>query len=419
MPAKNSIIGTIVWAVLSLPLIGGNLSAQKLVELPLPTGPLGVGRTTFDWVDPSRTEVMTDRKDDNRELVVYLFYPIDTRVGTTPAEYFPHQKEIEVFEEQFGKDFFKTSYGRSYTAITNMRTHTFENTKIAAGSHYPVLIFSHGGGIPVLFYTALIEDLVSHGYIVAAVEHSYDGATVVRPGGHIITQSGWDQDPQRTEAEKTDFHMSRYEAGAADNSFVLDQLIKLNRGSLPNASKSFKGKLDTRRVGALGHSLGGMISIMSCRHDKRFGVCLNLDGGLDEGQTYGSPVQQVAAMYGGGKILQRPGETAGSFEKRKASNNKYWERLRAPYAGTTDSSFLILLDSPGFSHFSYFDLPTAQSETGPWAATTEDFIRNKTLIRVCTLWAFDRGGRAKDRRSFKDLAKQYPEVSIEPMKVRE
>ena len=143
-----------------------------------------------------------------------------------------------------------------------------------------MLIFSHGGGIPVLYYTAIIENLVSHGYVVAAVEHAFDGATVVFPDGHIISQTGWDQDSKRTKEERAGFHSARHRVGSLDNRFVLDQLEQINSSGLPGVPASFKGRLDTNRVGALGHSLGGKISVVSGHDDKRFRICLNLDGGL-------------------------------------------------------------------------------------------------------------------------------------------
>jgi predicted dienelactone hydrolase len=231
---------------------------QQVSELPTPTGSFGIGRTAFRWVDKSRPEVMPDKKSDYRELLVYLFYPTESKASGKLATYFPHLKETEAFEEQFGKDFFKNNYGKSYPFLAGLRIHTVENAKIAKG-RFPLLIFSHGGGIPVLFYTAIIEELVSHGYIVAAVEHSYDGATVVFPDGHIITQTGWDQDSQRSEKDKATFHMSRYRTGAEDDSFILDQLEELNSGNLSDAAKQFRGEFDTEKIGALGHSLGGMI----------------------------------------------------------------------------------------------------------------------------------------------------------------
>jgi hypothetical protein len=388
------------------------VSGQQVSELPVPTGSFGIGRTAFQWVDRSRPEVMPDKKSDYRELLVYLFYPTDPKAKGEAAVYFPHLKETEAFEERYGKDSFKNGYGRSYYLLGNLRTHTIENAKIAKG-RFPLLIFSHGGGMPVLYYTAIIEELVSHGYVVAAVEHSGDGATVVLPDGRIIAQAGWDEIGQRPKKEKTAFHMSRYKAGAEDDSFILDQLEKLDQGSLPEASKQFKGRFDTGNAGALGHSFGGMLSIFACARDKRFKFCLNLDGGLDEGESYGSPTQPIAAMYGGGVPTRRPGESDEAFAKRKESNKIFQNGVKAPYAGVRKRSYVMFVGTQGFTHFSYFDFPVSQSESGPWSATVEQFSLNKQIIRAFTLAAFDRVLKPKKDDSFDGLLKTYPAVSID------
>lgn len=386
-------------------------------ELPRPTGAFGIGRTVFDWTDKSRQEIATSETGDFRELLVYLFYPAEKNSRGQMAVYFPHLKEVEAFEERFGKDFFRQEYGESYRLLSDTRTHTIENAKLSVKDRrYPVVIFSHGGGVPVLFYTAIIEDLVSHGYVVAAVEHSYDGDTVVFPDGRIITRSGWEVDVEGAPQERAAFHSSRIKVGAEDDSFVLSQLERLDKGALPNATKRFKGRFDMTRTGALGHSLGGKIAITACQQDKRFKFCLNLDGGLDAGQSYGPMTQPVVGMYGYRKSVQKPGEAEADFLKRRTSMEKYIGNLKAQYAGAPPSGRLVLIDSPGFSHFSYYDLPTAQTEVAPWRATPEQWLRNKQIIRAFTLAAFDGQLRSRRAEPLNSLpARQYSEVRLDTL----
>jgi dienelactone hydrolase len=393
---------------------------QSKAELPSPTGTFGIGRTVFHWTDNSRQEIATSEVRDHRELLVYLFYPVDKNARGQQAIYFPHLKEIEAFEERFGKDSFRQGYGESYPSLSNIRTHTLGNAQISAKNRrYPIVVFSHGGGVPVLFYTAIIEDLVSHGYAVAAIEHSYDGATTVFPDGHIITQSGWDKDAERTPEERRAFHTLRIKVGAEDDSFVLSQLEKLNKGMLTNASKQFRGRFDMTRVGATGHSLGGKIAITACQQDKRLKFCLNLDGGLDAGATYDTVTQPVVGMYGYRKMVQKPNEAEADFLKRKASMEKNIDNLKAQYAGVPSASRLVLIDAPGFSHFSYYDFPTAQTELAPWHATPEQWSRNKQIILAFTVAAFDAQLRSRQHRE--SLASlpltQYPEVRLDTLGV--
>ena len=395
----------------------GPLPVSGQGQLPEPTGQFGVGLAVFDWTDDSRPETQSGEKDKKcRELLVYLFYPIAKETTGTPSEYFPHLKEVESFEEMFGKNFFRESYGSSYKTISSIKSHAIENAAAAAGGQkYPILVFSHGGGVPVLCYTAIIENLVSHGYVVAAVEHSFDGATVAFPDGRIITQSGWDQDSKRTKEEQAAFHAERHHAGSLDNQFVLNQLERLDSGRLKGAPRQLRGRLDTSKVGALGHSLGGMISVVSGHDDKRFRFCLNLDGGLDPGSTYGSLSQPVVAMFGDNRRPQRPGETKEAFAKRKSSRDRFIKNLKAEYPGATKGSYFLLVDSPGFSHFSYYDFPNDQAEEAPWRATPEQWMRNQRIILDCTLAVVDAHVRSERPKVFADLQKQFPEVKAEPI----
>jgi hypothetical protein len=390
--------------------------APGQTRLPKPTGDYGIGRCVLDWTDSTRLETQSDKADQHRELLVYLFYPIDRDTPGVRAEYFPHLKEIEAYEERFGKNFFRESYGKSYKTIATLRSHAVENSPLAAGTgRFPVLIFSHGGGIPVLFYTAIIENLVSHGYVVAAVEHTFDGATLVFPDGRIVTQSGWDEDPKRTPEKRAAFHAARHRVGAQDNSFVLDQLERANASGLPGVPAGLRGRLDTDRVGALGHSLGGMISIV-CGHEyKRFRICLNLDGGLDAGLTYGTLNQPVVSMYGDNRKPLQPGETAARFAKRRASRDRFIKSLKAAYVSAPKRSYFLLVDSPAFSHFSYFDFPNAQAEDPVWRATPEQWMRNQRIILDCTLAVLDAHLKPKTSSPVSELLKQIAEVKIEPI----
>jgi predicted dienelactone hydrolase len=63
---------------------------------------------------------------------------------------------------------------------------------------------------------------------------------------------------------------------AADIRFVLDRITLLAhfRGS------PFASRLDLGRIGALGHSAGGMAAALACQLDPRIRACLNQDGAM-------------------------------------------------------------------------------------------------------------------------------------------
>ncbi len=125
----------------------------------------------------------------------------------------------------------------------------------------------------------MIEDLVSHGYVVAAVDHPYQSRAVLLPDGTIAVPAAEQRivkqrvaDPQRMARQYRD----RVNVRARDMIFVLDQLAKLNADG--EAASKFRGRLDLDHVGVLGHSIGGVAAPEAARLDPRFKAALNFDG---------------------------------------------------------------------------------------------------------------------------------------------
>ncbi len=68
------------------------------------------------------------------------------------------------------------------------------------GGRFPVVLFSPGSGGARTQNTAWAEELASHGYLVAALDHPYDSAAVVLTDGrtiHTKTASTGDRDKER------------------------------------------------------------------------------------------------------------------------------------------------------------------------------------------------------------------------------
>ena len=61
--------------------------AQEWLVLPMPTGPHSVGRTSFQWIDRNRPEVLSERSDAKREVAVWVWYPALPRQGSESAPY--------------------------------------------------------------------------------------------------------------------------------------------------------------------------------------------------------------------------------------------------------------------------------------------------------------------------------------------
>ena len=142
---------------------------------------------------------------------------------------------------------------------------------------YPVVLLSPGNATNVEFYSALAEDLASHGFVVIGLDHPYQVAAValdadvaVYPGDPPLAQAA-----QVTEA--------RIDQRVADLAFVLD---RLDAGAI--GLGALAGHLDLSRIGVMGHSNGGVAAAQACL-DSRIDACLNIDGQLARRSVLGPP----------------------------------------------------------------------------------------------------------------------------------
>jgi predicted dienelactone hydrolase len=145
---------------------------------------------------------------------------------------------------------------------------------------FPVLLFAPGQGNLPLEYSALIEDVASHGYIVAGIlPTSGSGFTVLSSGRVVLEQ------PARVglhPGKGFKAQMAAMQASiersvhlwSADMMFVLDRLQKLNS----SAASPLAGHFDFTRVGVFGHSQGGAASLQAAKDDSRVRAAFDLDG---------------------------------------------------------------------------------------------------------------------------------------------
>jgi hypothetical protein len=243
-------------AVLGIAVLVGLiwLDHTRETTLPVPSGPLAVGRTSTVW------------RDTKRELFVWMWYPAAPRQASqTIDDYLPAPWRTAV-EQQWGVTKFLTR------DLSRVHAHSIREAEVSPEQRaYPVILMPAG-----VDFTSLAEDLASHGYIVAGLEAPYRSSLVVFPDGRVMARSP-ENDLELVSGPEMGHLADRLvEAGSADMSFALDQLDRLN-GS--DASGRFLGRLDMQRVGAFGHSIRGAIALQFCHDDARCKACVDVDGG--------------------------------------------------------------------------------------------------------------------------------------------
>lgn len=228
----------------------------RMPRLPAPTGPHVTGTTALHLSDPARPDPWVPGRD--RELMVTLWYPAASPGGLPWAGYLS-TTESELLLASGG--------------ITNVPADVLSTTRTnsvpdapPAGStgSLPLVVLSPGFTKPRATLTSLAEDLASHGYLVAAIDHTYENVATTFPGGRVTRCLARDMSPVRDESFWTKVVRGR----AADVSFVLDELSRRPGAAL----------LDPAKIAMAGHSVGGAAAIAAMLADERIRAAVNLDG---------------------------------------------------------------------------------------------------------------------------------------------
>ena len=131
-------------------------------QLPPPSGPFGIGRIAYEWVDISRSESHAPDLQAHRDLMVYLWYPSPRKDLTTRGEYLPGARQMDArpdVQSAMKGDF--ETLGHSSFLVPLPPTLSNNAPVAKTPAPFPLVIFSHGNGGTSFGYTSLIEDLVS------------------------------------------------------------------------------------------------------------------------------------------------------------------------------------------------------------------------------------------------------------------
>lgn len=247
-----SILG---WAVLAS-LAACDEPPSLVVRLDAPTGPYAVGALAFHLVD-DRPEANTADPTDVRELMVHLYYPADASTSAASPYFFDPRESLAVARWQ----------GLGDHDLDQVEAHAIVDADLAASAEpFRVVFFSHGYGVPIVMYRQVIEELVSRGYVVVAIAHSYYSGPVVFPDGRTAAPASSAAVDDAVLATWTD-----------DARFVLETIDRIGAGELDGR---FAGRLDLARLGVFGHSYGGALAATLCAIEPRFAGGIDMDGYL-------------------------------------------------------------------------------------------------------------------------------------------
>ncbi|NKY96353.1 alpha/beta hydrolase family protein [Nocardiopsis alborubida] len=263
-------------------------SGSVVLTPPEPTGPHAVGRTELHLVDPDRGHPWVEEVTE-RDVMVSVWYPAGNGTGTgEPAPYVtPSVSGVLKSELEQG------GLHRDDVDFDASRVNALQDVPAADTGPFPVVLYSPGFRESRFLNASNIEQLVSQGYVVAAMDHPYETLAVDMPDGRVL----------RTNAPNTETETYREAIAVrrADARLVLDGLADLAGGGNPDASgqeppSGLGGALDLDSVGMFGHSAGGLTTAEVMLEDDRVDAGLDLDGSI--GYHVGNEVWSEANLRG-------------------------------------------------------------------------------------------------------------------------
>lgn len=254
----------------------GAIVRRQVVALPTPDGPHPVGRTAYQWTDPSRPDPLAPTPGRPRRLAIWVWYPAADTAGRSAAPYLP------------GAWYGMRSGGLwSYLAQDprRIRDHAVADAPPVPGPSR-VLVMEPGLGLAAPDFATVAEGLASHGYVVVGVTPTYSANNTVLDGRLTAATSAgknYGDDLARVWAD--------------DSRFALDRIAHEPR---------FAGVLDTVHAGFFGHSFGGASAAEACRLDARCVGAADVDG-TPFGDVVRTGLDRPYLLIGGATTCTSPG----------------------------------------------------------------------------------------------------------------
>jgi len=223
---------------------------------PAPSGPYAVGRENVVWTDSARRDPTDTTRW--RAIDAWVWYPV--KVGEAAGVEAPlpaawQSRRLQTMETKLGPEI--------AGAMKQFAVHAHTNAPVLAGTgRLPVLVFTPGLSWLATDYSVLLEDLASHGYIVVGFSPAGFSDPVMFPDGRVVGRS-----------------LGNGAAIATDQSYIDDDAVFVLREIRALDGHGFlRGRIDLGRIGAFGHSIGGVVSLALAARDTTVRAAINIDG---------------------------------------------------------------------------------------------------------------------------------------------
>jgi pimeloyl-ACP methyl ester carboxylesterase len=336
--------------------------------------------------------------------MVHVWYPTDRQAtgGNATAPYLPDFAEVQ-FKLRKGDivDMFRPANFEGLESLP--RTVVIENARIGrAKKKFPLLLFAHGWGNPTFLYTAELQDIVSHGYVIAAIDHPYDTTYTRFPDGDVtlFAQERFNREVAKQPHGLSAYSKERVEVMAEDNRFALSQILRY--AAIRSLGAPFFERIDGEKIGAFGHSIGGLTAARTCQIDPRVKACMDQDSAdyrgspfivsdLEQTETQPFFLFVVSSADVWSPRALNPSEADLAQQKLSRAEfdtimKQQQQNQTAQMAAIKGGSYrLMLFDVPGFIHRSFTDQTLIAA-----SLNHDESVHNFRIAEAYTLAFFDK-----------------------------
>ncbi|WP_266364395.1 alpha/beta hydrolase [Tellurirhabdus rosea] len=381
----NAVAQTIRISVIFLLLSIPPLLAQS-VTTPEPTGAYGVGRRLLEWTDESRREPADSTQP--RRLPIWVWYPAPKQPASKAERPLPDDWAAAQ------NAYLSTKIGAEGAAFLNQLTiRAVTAAPVSPGNEaFPVLVFGPGHTWLPTDYSTLVEELVSHGFVVVGYVPTGLASATRLQNGRIFKQS-------------LDIHQQ-------DVCFDDALFVRRNLKVLDAPGSWLRGRLALDKVGAFGHSQGGAAAVVAGARDSTIRAVVNLDSDL-MGTALRVRMLQPALMISHDERPDLAAETQEGF-RRGRERSEY--RRHADWVRATDKAPVALrLRIDHTQHMNFADLalippgvmspPQRRNRLG-----TLDGRRSLRVAADLTRLFFDQVLKRGEPLKLEIIEKTYPDV---------
>ena len=384
-------------------------------HFPPPGGPYGIGTVTYHWVDSARAEIFRPSPAARRELLVQVWYPARQNPAAPRTPYLPDAGAV-----MGALACLQHLPVILFTHFRFARTNAVADAPVdASAARYPVLVFLEGVTGFRQMNTYQVEELVSRGYIVAALDQPGIAAAVVFPGGRqavglpvaqlrsLIRASYVPEDHLRLGPGQALDNAGIVPYLAEDVRFVLDRLTALNQA---DPTGPLTGRMDLSKIGVFGVSLGGIVAAEACYRDARLRACLVLDAPMPTVVARAGLRQPTMWLTRAAETMRLERQRAGGWPENEILAQQ--TSMRAVYQRLRGAGYIVQVR--GAFHSNFMDLPTWMP-LASWVglAGPIDGQRAHNIINAYSVAFFNQHLQGRRARLLAGTGTPYPEVHFE------